>query len=363
MPSWDTQRYFMPLLREHVALTPTSRVLELGFYDPEAALWAAREGAEVLALRPTVDQVTELDRRAREAGLTNLEARLALHLEPAERGRFHLALLLVPYFLGNAPSREAIDVAAGGLAPGGQLAFQVHHRHGGRTFVKHAATRFSAVAFLGMGGGQRRLYRASGPLAPAAGQSPPPEPAAPLEVTLRGVALRLRLAAGVFASKGIDPATRLLLQTAELPPAARVLDLGCGAGTIGLAVAAADPRAFVVLVDSSRPAVDLARENAALNNVRNVDLRLDDGYRAVPGERFDAILSNLPAHRGHQADAAVAERFIVEAPAYLREDGSAWFVANRALPYELPASRAFRQVRLAASDGRYKVLHCSGPRQ
>ena len=91
--------------------------------------------------------------------------------------------------------------------------------------------------------------------------------------------------------------------------------------------------------------------------------RLGDGYAAVAGERFDAILANLPAHRGHKQDLSTAERFIAGAAQHLRARGAAWFVANRALPYELPASNAFRQVRTAAADGRYKVLHCTDPRR
>ena len=42
-----------------------------------------------------------------------------------------------------------------------------------------------------------------------------------------------------------------------------------------------------------------------------------------------------------------------------RMDG--YFVANRSLPYELPASRVFREIRVVAHDGRYKVLRCTDP--
>jgi 16S rRNA (guanine1207-N2)-methyltransferase len=182
-----------------------------------------------------------------------------------------------------------------------------------------------------------------------------------LEVDLRGRTLHLRLAAGVFSAHRVDPGTKLLLETAVVPEGGRFLDLGCGAGTIGLALAAADPRSEVILVDASRPAVELARENAAANGLTNVEVRLSDGYTAVAGEQFDAILSNLPAHRGVRADSDVAGRFIAGAPARLRQGGATWLVANKALPYELPAARSFRQVRVAATDGRYKVLHCADP--
>jgi 16S rRNA G1207 methylase RsmC len=146
------------------------------------------------------------------------------------------------------------------------------------------------------------------------------------------------------------------------PTGASILDLGCGSGVIGLALAARDPQARVTLSDSSRAAVDLARSNAAANGLGNVDVRLGDVYDAVAGERFDCIVSNLPAHRGHTVDLSVAERFIASAPAHLVQHGEAWFVANRALPYEDPASRAFRRVERARDDSRFKVLRCVDPK-
>ena len=364
MASSDTQRWFVPLLERHAHLPAGGRVLDLGYYDEAAALWAAARAERVLALRPGVDQAGALERRAQEAGAHNLQVRVAAQPEPEEAGTFDAVLLLAPFFLGNAPVRDALRAAAGALKPDGRLYVQVHRRHGGGTYVRYAEELFDTVELLGMGGGQRRLYRAAGPRAEALGAAEGDEAAPAVhEVTLRGVALRLRLAAGVFAARGIDPGSRLLVETVALPAGAAVLDLGCGAGTIGLALAAADPGARVVMVDAARPAVDLARENAALNGLQHVDVRLGDGYDAVRGDRFDAIVSNLPAHRGHEADASTAGRFIAGAPGHLVDGGAAWLVANRALPYEAVASRAFREVRLAAADGRYKVLHCSGPRR
>lgn len=47
-------------------------------------------------------------------------------------------------------------------------------------------------------------------------------------------------------------------------PPARILDMGCGSGVIGLSLAAAFPGAMVVLADASDDALELARENVAL---------------------------------------------------------------------------------------------------
>jgi 16S rRNA (guanine1207-N2)-methyltransferase len=362
MSSTDAQSYYLPLLREHIAFPAGARVLEMGYYDAGGALWAAGGGARVVALRPAIDQVAALDRAVRESELSGVETRLALDVEPDERGTFDLVLLMAPFFLGNAPVRRAMSVAALALKPEGTLYFQAHKRRGGDTFVRYAGELFASVELLGMGGGQRRIYAATGPRTDVAREAGAGEEVAPpAEVVLRGITLKLRFAAGVFSANRVDPGSQLLVETATVPAGARILDLGCGAGTLGLALAAADPQAEVVLADSSRPAVDLARENAAANGLARVEVRLSDGYKDLPGQRFDVVVSNLPAHRGQQADSTVAHEFIAGAPAHLRAGGAAWFVANKALPLELPASRAFRRVSIAAADGRYKVLHCEDP--
>ncbi|MBI3972753.1 MAG: methyltransferase [Chloroflexi bacterium] len=369
MAGSDVQRFYLPLLERQVSLARGARVLDLGYYDPSAALWAARRAGYVLALRPSVDLAIDLERAGQAEGVSHLEVRLATRPNTEEVGTFDVVLLLAPFFLGNAPVREALAAAAAALKPDGALYFQVHRRRGGETHVRSASEFFGGVELVGIGGGQRRLHRATAPKTSAAmaaiGAVAQPESGRPEslhQLEWRGATVRLRLAAGVFAARGIDPGSRLLLNAVEIEPGSRILDLGCGAGTIGLALAASDPRARVVLVDNSKPAADLARENAARNGLKNVEVPLGDGYAPVGNRAFDAIVSNLPAHRGLQHDTSAAERFIFEAPKHLRRTGEAWFVANRALPYELPATRAFRQVRLAATDGRYKVLHCTEPR-
>jgi release factor glutamine methyltransferase len=75
---------------------------------------------------------------------------------------------------------------------------------------------------------------------------------------------------------------------------AQVLDLGTGSGAIALAVAHERPKARVWAVDQSEAALAVAKENAALNQIRNVEFLRSDWYAAVPPHRFDLILSNPP---------------------------------------------------------------------
>ncbi|MGW7308678.1 methyltransferase, partial [Streptomyces sp. NPDC054835] len=68
--------------------------------------------------------------------------------------------------------------------------------------------------------------------------------------------------AGVFCADRLDIGTRFLLQ--HLPHGvgrSRVVDLGCGNGVVGLAVALAEPEAELLFTDESYQAVASAEEN------------------------------------------------------------------------------------------------------
>ena len=123
---------------------------------------------------------------------------------------------------------------------------------------------------------------------------------APVTADVWGHELRLVSGSGVFAQGRLDVGTAVLFRETEPPAAGRVLDLGCGYGVIGLAVAVTVPGARVEAVDVNERAVLLANENAAT-------LGVTDRYRATtpdgvaPDATYDEIWSNPPIRIGKQA--------------------------------------------------------------
>lgn len=85
------------------------------------------------------------------------------------------------------------------------------------------------------------------------------------------------------------------LRREPLPGAARILDVGCGAGPGGMvaALAGRDENAEVVLADINPHALRHARVNAQLAGLDRVGLVLSDLYAHVSGE-FDLIVANPP---------------------------------------------------------------------
>ena len=91
------------------------------------------------------------------------------------------------------------------------------------------------------------------------------------------------------------PETETLVEAAlaRLPANAAILDLGTGSGAVAVTLACERPDASVTATDASAEALACARANAARHAAR-VTFAAGSWYEAVPGRRFDAIVSNPP---------------------------------------------------------------------
>ena len=118
------------------------------------------------------------------------------------------------------------------------------------------------------------------------------------------------------------PETELLVEKAllRLPEGepVRVLDLGSGSGAVALAIARERPAASVIGVDISAEALEVARMNARLQKIDNVEFRESDWFDAVRGEKFHVVVGNPPyvaeddPHLG-QGDARFEPRLALDA--------------------------------------------------
>ncbi|HST24890.1 MAG TPA: methyltransferase [Gaiellaceae bacterium] len=141
---------------------------------------------------------------------------------------------------------------------------------------------------------------------------------------------------------GLSGSTRLAASLTVRRQVERALDLGTGGGV--QALLAASHAGHVVGTDVNARALKVARLNAALNGVANVEWREGSFFEPVHDERFGLVVSNPPfmitpaqellfRDGGGQRD-EVSERVVVGAASLLEEGGFATVVCNWITPAE-----------------------------
>jgi 16S rRNA G1207 methylase RsmC len=177
----------------------------------------------------------------------------------------------------------------------------------------------------------------------------------PVSANVWGHWLELTSGSGVFAQGRLDVGTGVLLREQPAPEGARsVLDLGCGYGVIGLAIAVAVPECRVTAIDVNERAVLLANENAAA-------LGLEDRFTACvpeavdPAATYDEIWSNPPIRIGKDA----LHQLLLDWLPRLEPDGRARLVVGKHLGADSLASwltgQGFPTAKVASAKG-FRVL-------
>jgi 16S rRNA G1207 methylase RsmC len=135
---------------------------------------------------------------------------------------------------------------------------------------------------------------------------------------------------GVFSHRHIDPGARHLLEAANVGPGISVLDIGCGAGTVALAIAMRDATVQVLAVDSNARAVECTRVGAELNGLTNITAELNASGEYANAASFDLALANPP----YFADYEIAQRFVDAARRSLKSGGHLLVVTKTPSWYE-----------------------------
>ena len=80
----------------------------------------------------------------------------------------------------------------------------------------------------------------------------------------------------------------------------KILDIGCGSGCIGLALADEFKNSFVTGIDIKDSILDICRKNAELNKIENIVFKKMDILKQIPEFKFDIVVSNPPYIAAHE---------------------------------------------------------------
>ncbi|KRN94499.1 16S RNA methylase [Pediococcus stilesii] len=132
---------------------------------------------------------------------------------------------------------------------------------------------------------------------------------------------------GVFSKNTIDFGTRTLLEALQISQKdERILDVGCGYGPIGIALAKKFSNLQVEMTDVNERALELAKRNAQANGVdRQTTIYKSDAYINVESTNFTTIVSNPPVRAGK----TVVDTIISEARQHLVPGGQLVIVLQK----------------------------------
>jgi len=199
-----------------------------------------------------------------------------------------------------------------------------------------------------------------------------PPPPNPWPLTWRYGAIAVSNRGGVFSARSLDVGTRLFLEHLPTPRAAsaatpgarlRVVDLGCGNGILGTAMAV-DPELGmnrdidVIFIDSSALAID----SATLTWAENLGDRPAGFHRAermvnvVPPRSVDLVLNNPPFHDERTTGDATAWDMFVDSHTVLRRGGELRVVGNRHLGHHARLRKIFGNCETIAANRKFVLL-------
>ena len=331
------------LLCETVQLTTTNTVLVLNSAaDPfvASAQQQVRKGQVILA----EDNITTLNAYKQAANVRH--AAFHDYILHSSAASVDVAVLNLLYQPSKAWILYGLSVAAHVLKQEGRLYVLGAKDRGILSIGKHMAEQFGNVETLTISKGHRVLCSI---MRGAIHQARTIE---------EGVIHQART---VFAESKLDEGTRLLLETIEVSSSDEALDIGCGAGFVGLHIAQLATKGHVTMVDASLAAIAASQQAIAEHGVMNADVLPSNGVEAVRTQRFDLVATNPPFHQGGIQTTAIAESFIRGAAQVLRPQGRFYLVANRFLKYEPTLKAHFKLVEEVGGNTRFKVLCAREP--
>lgn len=165
-----------------------------------------------------------------------------------------------------------------------------------------------------------------------------------IKAFLLGNELTFESSSGVFSKKEIDKGTLALINATKFIGLSelknnKILDLGCGYGAVGIALARAHPKANVILADVNPRAVALARKNIKNAGLKNAQAICSNGFDTIPESqeiaeettgnakdtaKFDLILLNPPQAAGLET----CKKLIEDSCTHLNINGKFLLVAR-----------------------------------
>lgn len=327
------------------------RIVVVSTGGAQAAAAIAEENPESQVVCNFLDAFLADSARARNEGISNLEITCEPDL-PQETCQ--AAVIPFPSKGESALAREYLQQVLQSLHPDGKLFASSDNA---RDRWLHEQLRSSFQKVTNRETAQGRLYIASRP-----------KPLKKVKDSTCWFAFRdnerlihVCSRPAVFSHRRMDNGARALISSltvADGPRAGevvqsgfRVLDIGCGNGSVGFAAALRADNVHVRAIDANARAVQCAALGAERNGIENFSTRLEAAGRCDEPGTFDLALANPP----YFSNFRIAEIFVQAAKNSLRPGGRLHFVTKQPEWFADRFVEVFDEVSVLESRGYFVV--------
>ncbi len=166
--------------------------------------------------------------------------------------------------------------------------------------------------------------------------------------------------ANVYARDKLDLGARYFLPNLPyVQEGAKVIDLGCGNGVLGLTLLAAQPLAQIRFVDESYMAIASAKTNVEKNlpkQISQCEFTVNDCLTGVEARDIDLVLCNPPFHQQTATTDHIAWQMFNDAFRVLKKGGELRIIGNRQLAYHVKLKRIFGNCKEVATNNKFVTL-------
>src|SRR4030066_1253070 len=314
LPDWDQVPPGTEFLAQYSNVHPSDHVLLFGCHHGALSVYIARHNPGVKL------DVTDNNHIALEMNLGSLKAN---HISPGttisgtdipqdDRQRYAVVLMHLPK--GRKLARRWLLQAYLALDPGGTLYIAGSNKAGIQSVIKDAMALFGNGHLLAYKKGNRialmikefiDLPKPDWAFAPGIA----PGTWVEFSITISNLSFQIHSLPGVFSFDHLDAGTQMLLSAVRVRPGAKVLDVGCGNGVVGL-FAASQGAGWVDFIDNDLLAIASCTETLEMNRITNAPVPAGDLLHPISSNKYDLILSNPPFHAGQAVDYQIAQALI-----------------------------------------------------
>ncbi len=169
----------------------------------------------------------------------------------------------------------------------------------------------------------------------------------------RGVSITATTRPGVFSHRRLDGGAKALMEAVTIEAGERVIDIGCGCGSVSLSLAKQAKGIHTLAIDSNARAIQCTRRGALKNELNDFHARLTcDGQCDAPGS-YDVAVCNPP----YYANFRIARLFVEAAKQALRPGGRLFVVTKQASWYEENLVTQWHDITVTPGK-QYAIVEC-----